>query len=110
MERCLIQIKDSSEEITSNTYLIYLVKICVIKSRFNLELIHKVLKIMSVILKLNFANENNTVKKLKKLFISYYDILKESQVDLQYVCKDKELSDLGETTNNNTIQNGQKVV
>ena len=110
VERCLIQIKDSSEEITSNTYLIYLVKICVIKSRFNLELIHKVLKIMSVILKLNFANENNTVKKLKKLFISYYDILKESQVDLQYVFKDKELSDLGETTNNNTIQNGQKVV
>jgi hypothetical protein len=31
-------------------------------------------------------------------------------VDLQYVFKDKELSDLGETTNNNTIQNGQKVV
>ena len=95
VERCLIQIKDSSEEIASNTYLIYLIKICVIKSRFNLKLINKILKIISIILKLNFSNENNTIKKLKKLFISYYDILKESQVDLQYVFKDKESSDLG---------------
>ena len=110
VERCLIQIKDTSEEITSNTYLIYLIKICVIKSRFNLELIHKILKIISIILKLNFSNEKNTIKKLKKLFISYYDILKESQVDLQYVFKDKESSDLGENQNNNTIQNGQKLV
>ena len=110
VERCLIQIKDSSEEITSNTYLIYLIKICVIKSRFNLELIHKVLKIIAVTLKLNFGNENNTIKKLKKVVISYYDILKESQVDLQYVFKDKESSDFSENQTNNTIQNGQKAV
>ena len=108
VEKCLIQIKDSSEELTSNTYLIYMIKICVTKSRGNLELIHKVLKIISTILKLNFSRENNTIKKLKKLFISYYDILKESQVDPQYVFKEEEISDLGETQN--VIQNGQKSV
>ena len=107
IERCLIRIRDSAEEVASNTYLIYLLKICITKSRYNLELIHKVLKIMSITLQLNFNNEKNTVKKLKKLFIAYYDILKESQVDLQYLLKDKEISELGEIQN---IQNGQKTV
>ena len=110
VEKCLNQLKECSEEITSNTYLIYMIKICVIKSRFNLELIHKILKIISIILKLNFSHENNTIKKLKKLIISYYDILKESQVDLQYVFQDKEASDLGGTQNINLIQNGQRTI
>jgi hypothetical protein len=42
VEKCLNQLRECSEEITSNTYLIYMIKICVIKSRFNLELINKV--------------------------------------------------------------------
>ena len=109
VEKCLNQLRECSEEITSNTYLIYMIKICVIKSRFNLELINKVLKIISIILKLNFSHENNTIKKLKKLFISYYDILKESQVDLHYAFQDKEASDIG-ATQNNVIQNGQKTI
>ena len=107
VEKCLIQIKETSEGITSNTYLIYMIKICVIKSRYNLELIHKILKIINVILKLNYANENNTIKKLKKLMISYYDIFKESQIDLQYIFKEKDTSEISD---NNQIQNGQKTI
>ena len=109
VEKCLIKIRDTSEELTSNTYLIQLLKICVAKSQYNLELIYKVLKIFSIILQLNLGSEKNTLKKLKKLFILYYDIFKESQIDLHslFIDKDKENSDLASIQN---IQNGLKNV
>ena len=107
IEKCLIKIRDTSEELTSNTYLIYLLKICVAKSQCNLELIYKVLKIISIILQLNLGCEKNTLKKLKKLFIWYYDIFKESQIDLHSLLIDKEISDFSSVRN---IQNGLKNV
>ena len=107
IEKCLIKIRDTSEELASNTYLIKLLKICVAKSQYNLELIYKVLKIISIILQLNLGGEKNTLKKLKKLFIWYYDIFKESQIDLHSLLIDKEVSDLASVKN---IQNGLKNV
>ena len=37
--------------------------------------------------------------------ISYYDIFKESQIDLHYIFKEKDSSEISD---NNQIQNGQK--
>ena len=107
IEKCLIKIRDSSEEVTSNTYLIRLLKICVSKSLYNLELTYKILKLISITLQLNLGNEINTLKKLKKLFIWYYDIFKESQIDLHSLLIEKELSGLTSTKN---IQNGIKTI
>ena len=105
VEKCLIKIRDSSEELTSNTYLIHLIKICVTKSHYNLELIYKILKIISLILQLNLGSEVNTLKKLKKLFIWYYDVFKESQIDLQTLLIK---NDFSEVSDNKNIQNGLK--
>jgi hypothetical protein len=107
IEKCLVKIRDSSEEVTSNTYLIRLLKICVSKSLYNLELTYKILKLISITLQLNLGSEINTLKKLKKLFIWYYDIFKESQIDLHSLLVEKEVSEMTSTKN---IQNGIKTV
>ena len=107
VEKCLIKIRDTSEELTSNSYLIHLIKICIIKSQNNLELIYKVLKVISLILQLNLGSETNTQKKLKKLFIWYYDIFKESQIDLHSLLLDNDISEMSAIKN---TQNGLKNV
>ena len=105
VEKCLIKIRDTSEELTSNTYIIQLLKICITKSQNNLELIYKVLKVFSILLQLNLGSEKNTIKKLKKLFICYYDIFKESQIDLHSLLIEKKISGIESIKN---VQNGQK--
>ena len=90
VEYCLKQIYFHSMEISCNTQIIHLLKICVVKSTKSVDLIDKILKIMQIIIHINFNDEQNTLKKLRKLFIKFYDKCKEANVDLKMLLNGKD--------------------
>lgn len=73
----------SSAEITVNTNLIHLLKVAVVKSKGCVEIINIILKIIQTIIQINFNNEMNTLKKLRKVTMNLY----EKAIDAKVSCK-----------------------
>ena len=71
VQQALITIRYHSVEITINSNLMRLIKVATTKAN-SVKLIEKVLKIISTILKVNFNNEQNSLKKLRKIVIALY--------------------------------------
>ena len=83
VEHCLKTIYLYSAEIQVNSQLIHLLKISIVKSSNSICLIDKILKIMQIIVNINFIEEQNTVRKMRKLMIFFYSKLTETNIDLK---------------------------
>ena len=80
VENALQTIYLFSAEITSNTNLLHLLKIAVMKSQNNVQIINKILKIIQIVIHINFNNERNTLKKLRKTVMNLYNKAIEAKV------------------------------
>lgn len=86
----------SSAEITVNTNLIHLLKVAVIKSRGCVEIINIILKIIQTIIQINFNNEMNTLKKLRKIIMNLYEKAVEAKVSCKNLLNDKNENSISE--------------
>ena len=71
VEHCLKTIYLYSAEIQVDSQLIHLLKVSIVKSSNSICLIDKILKIMQIIVKINFIEEQNTVRKMRKSMIFF---------------------------------------
>ena len=83
VEHCLKIIYLYSAEIQVDSQLIHLLKVSIVKSSNSICLIDKILKIMQIIVNINFIEEQNTVRKMRKLMIFFYSKLTETNIDLK---------------------------
>ena len=79
-----------SAEIQVDSQLIHLLKVAIVKSSNSICLIDKILKIMQIILKINFLEEQNTLRKMRKLMIFFYSKLTEANIDLKTLLNGKD--------------------
>jgi hypothetical protein len=90
VEHCLKTIYLYSAEIQVDSQLIHLLKVSIVKSSNSICLIDKILKIMQIIVKINFIEEQNTVRKMRKLMIFFYSKLTEANIDLKTLLNGKD--------------------